>query len=198
MLLDAAILAIIVGFAFGGRLHRLKDLHLRAPWAFITAAVIQIGLLLAGLRGWSWIAGIGQGLLLFTYLLILVGMWLNRRLPGVVLAGAGVLMNALVIGANGGSMPVDRELTVRAGNQAMVALLDSPAYTKHTAIGPGTKLKFLGDILPLPMLAPRPKWFSPGSIGDIFITFGACWLLLAGMGARLRKREPASPAGEIS
>lgn len=193
MLLDAAVLVIVVGLLAGGRLSRLKYLELRAPWLFILAAAIQMGLLIAGLKGWNWIAGIGQVLLVLTYLSVLVGLWINRQLPGVVIAGVGVLLNALVITANGGGMPVDRELTVRAGNKAMVKLLDSPAYTKHAVITPHTRLRPLADILPLPVLAPRPKWFSPGSIGDVFITVGACWLLLAGLGAFGLGRFNSSP-----
>ena len=38
-------------------------------------------------------------------------------------------------------------------------------------------------MLPLPMVVPRPRFFSPGSVGDILVTLGACWLILYGMGA---------------
>jgi hypothetical protein len=33
------------------------------------------------------------------------------------------------------------------------------------------------------MLVPRPRFFCPGSVGDVFVTVGACWLILAGVGA---------------
>jgi hypothetical protein len=65
----------------------------------------------------------------------------------------------------------------------MVKLLDSPTYTRHAPMSKGTRLRALGDVVALPMLIPRPKFFSPGSIGDVFVTAGACWLILAGMGA---------------
>jgi hypothetical protein len=110
-------------------------------------------------------------------------LWVNRRLPGVWVAGIGVALNLLVMAANGGSMPVDRELAVRAGNRGLVEMLDSPAHVKHNPMGPTTRLRPLADVLPLPMIAPRPRWFSPGSVGDVFVTVGACWLVLAGMGA---------------
>lgn len=183
MLLDAAVLAIVVGLLAGGRLGRLADLDLRAPWVFLAAAAIQVGLMVAGARGWAQVAGVGQGLLVMSLALVLVGLWVNRRLPGVWVVAIGVFLNFLVIAANGGSMPVDRELAVRAGNTRLVEMLDSPAYVKHGVIGPGTRLRPLADVLPLPMLVPRPKFWSPGSVGDVFVTVGACWLTLAGMGA---------------
>ena len=183
MLLDAAVLAIIVGLVAGGRLARLKELGLRAPWVFVAAAVVQVGLMVAGARGWVQLARIGPGLVVASFALVLAGLWVNRRLPGVWVAGIGVFLNFLVIAANGGSMPVDRELAARAGNMRLVEMLDSPAYAKHAAIGPATRLRPLADVLPLPMLVPRPRWFSPGSAGDVFVTVGACWLILAGMGA---------------
>jgi hypothetical protein len=183
VLLDGAVLAVLVGLVAGGRFSRLKDLDLRAPWVFVAAAVVQVGLMIAGARGWVPVAGVGQGLLMASFALVLAGLWVNRRLPGVWVVGIGVCLNFLVIAANGGSMPVDRELAVRAGNTGLVRMLDSPAHVKHKPIGPTTRLRPLADVLPLPMIVPRPRWFSPGSPGDVFVTVGACWLVLAGMGA---------------
>lgn len=180
MLLDAAVLCIVVGLLAGGRLSRLKALDLRAPWVFVLAATVQVGLMIAGGRGVAFGA---QGLYVLTFVLVLMGIWVNRRLPGMWLVGVGVLLNLVVIAANGGSMPVDRDLAVRAGSTAMVELLDSTAYTNHMAAGEGTRLRWLGDVLALPMVAPRPKFFSPGSVGDILVTLGACWLILSGLGA---------------
>jgi hypothetical protein len=183
VLLDAAVLAIVVGLVAGGRLTRLKELDLRALWLFVVAAAVQVGLMVAGARGWVQFAGIGPGLVVASFALVLAGLWANRRLPGAWVAGIGVFLNFLVIAANGGSMPVDRQLAMKAGNQGLVEMVDSPAYAKHEAVGPETRLRPLADVLPLPLLVPRPRWFSPGSAGDVFVTVGACWLILAAMGA---------------
>ncbi|MCJ7749686.1 MAG: DUF5317 domain-containing protein, partial [Armatimonadetes bacterium] len=129
MLLDAAVLCIVVGLLAGGRLGRLKALDLRAPWVFILAAAVQVGLMIAGARGTAFGAGVAPALYVLTFVLVLLGIWANRRLPGMWVVGAGVLLNLVVIAANGGSMPVDRSVAVRAGNRAMVEMLDSPAYT---------------------------------------------------------------------
>ncbi len=184
MLLDAAVLAIVIGLLAGGRLVRLNDLEFRVPWLFVAAAAIQIGLMVAGAEGTELVARVGPALYVGTMALLLVGLWLNRRLPGVWIVSVGVFLNLLVIAVNGGSMPVDRRLAERAGDERMIQLLDSTTYTRHKPVTANTRLQPLADVLPLPMLVPRPRWFSPGSIGDVLVTVGACWLILAGMGIR--------------
>jgi len=197
LLLDAAVLAILVGLVGGGRLRRLSSLDLRAPWIFVIAAAIQVGLTLAWVRGWAAVEHWGPLVYVMSFGILLVGLWMNRRITGLWLVAAGVLLNTLVIGANGGSMPVDRNLSVRAGNESLVGALDSGEYPSHKPAGPGTRLRFLGDVVPLPLLIPRPRFMCPGSIGDIFVTAGACWLILSGMGAfGLRARRSSKPNGE--
>lgn len=183
MLLDAALLTLIVALLAGGRLSNLSRLDLRAPWLFAAAAAVQIGVMVLGVRGVPTMARVGGPLHIVTYVLLIGGLWANRHLRGVWVAGLGVLLNCVVLASNGGAMPVDRELAVRAGNQRLVAALESPSYASHKPAGPDTRLRPLADVLPLPMLVPRPRFFSPGSVGDVLVTIGVCWLLLEGLGA---------------
>ncbi|UCC68203.1 MAG: DUF5317 domain-containing protein [Armatimonadota bacterium] len=199
MLLDAAVLTIVVGALGGGRLGRLKGLELRAPGVFIVAAAVQIGVMALGARGTPAVASVGGAVQIVTYVLLLVGLWLNRHLWGIRIAAVGVFLNFLVIVANGGSMPVDRELAMRAGNLRLVAMVDSQTYRSHMAATESTRLRPLGDVLSLPMLVPRPRFFSPGSVGDVFVTAGACWLILSGLGAfGLGRRRETAAAGSNS
>jgi hypothetical protein len=183
VLLDAAVLAIIVGLIAGGQLRRLPELDLRAPWLFVAAAAVQLALIVAAAQGWMMGDAAAGCLHIFTYLLLAAALWANRHLWPMRVAGIGVLLNLLVIAANGGTMPVDRELAVRAGSNRLVAMLDSESYYSHRATTAGTRLRPLADVLPLPLLVPRPRFFSPGSVGDIFVTIGGCWLILTGLGA---------------
>jgi hypothetical protein len=198
VLLDAAVLTFIVGVVAGGRLGRLNELDLRAPGLFIAAAVVQIGVMVLGVRGTALVESVGGPAQIATYVLLLVGLWLNRHLWGVRVASVGVLLNFVVIAANGGSMPVDRELAVRAGNARLIEVLDSPTYRGHMPATERTRLRPLGDVVPLPMLVPRPRFFSPGSVGDVFITAGACWLILTGLGAFGMGRRRRAPAPQES
>jgi hypothetical protein len=200
MLLDAAVVTIALGLLLGrGRLARLKDLELRAPGLFVLAAVVKISLLAMGARGVPLAVPLAKAGNIGSYLLIILGLALNRYRWEFRVVGVGVLLNFLVIAANGGSMPVDRGLAEKAGNAAMVRLLDTPHYVNHQPVTAKTRLKPLADVLPLPMIFPRPRFFSPGSAGDVLITVGACWLILSATGAfglgRSRAAGPV-PAAE--
>jgi len=183
VLFDAALLALVVGAFAGGRLGRLRDFDLRMPSLFIFAAMANIAIKILGARGSPIAIQIGKEANIAAYALLCAGLLVNRHLWGMRIAAAGVALNFLVIAANGGSMPVDRELAVRAGNTGLVQLLDSRAYITHKPISAQTRLRLLADILPLPLIIPRPRFFSPGSIGDILVTGGACWLILSALGA---------------
>jgi len=193
MLLDAGLLVLLVGLLAGGRLSRLKEFGLRAPALFIFAALLKIGVAILGARGAGANPQVGGTVNIAAYLLLLIGLWLNWQSWPMRVAAVGVLLNFLVIAANGGSMPVDRGLAVRAGNMAMVRLLDSPTYINQKPITPRTRLRPLADVLPLPLVVPRPRFFAPGSAGDIILTVGGCWLILSALGA-FGLRQTGEPA----
>lgn len=203
MLLDALVIAFLLALLAGGRPGRLQNVQLRGTWLFVAAAAVRTVVMWLGVAGSPLMRTLGPALLITTYLALLVALLVNRRLRPLWLVAAGVFCNFLVIAANGGSMPGDRDLAIRAygPDSPMVRYLDSPTYIIHKAITPQTKLRFLGDVLPLPMVPPRPAWFCPGSIGDVFITLGACWMLLWGMGAFGLGRElhaPRAPAEAVA
>ena len=195
MLFDAAILTIVVGLIAGGRVGRLKDLGLRAPWVFVAAALVRIVLVVMGAREAPATEQIGGALHVATYLVLLLGLWRNRHLRAMWVVALGVALNVLVIAANGGSMPVDRELAVQAGNTRLVRMMESPRHAIHTPVTGDTRLQPLADVLLLPRPYPNPHVFS---VGDVFVTIGACLLLLVGLGSFGLGRAPgaAPEAGE--
>jgi len=194
MLLDAAILTIVVGLIGGGRVGWLKDLGLRAPAVFVAAALVRIALVVMGAREAPATEQIGGALHVATYLVVLLGLWLNRHLRAMWVVALGVALNVLVIAANGGSMPVDRELAGRAGNTELVRMMESPRHVIHTPVTAETRLKPLADVLLLPPPYPNPHVFS---VGDVFVTIGGCWLLLVGLGAfGLGRARGAAPREE--
>ena len=185
MLLDALVLVLLIGLVAGGRLARLQSLELRGTWLFVSAAAARVGLQWASASRSSLLLALGPLLLIASYLALLGALWMNRRIRLLWVAGIGILLNLLVIAANGGSMPAERALAMRAygPRSPLVHRLDASGYTLHRAATASTRLRFLGDVLPLPMVPPRPRWFCPGSAGDVLITAGACATLLCGMGA---------------
>jgi len=200
MLLDAAVLAFIIAAFAGGRVSRVKALDFKAPSLFIFAAMGKMAVAILGARGSSLAPPIGGPINVAAYVFLCAALALNFHLWGMRLAALGVFLNLIVVFANGGAMPVDRDLAVRAGNYALVRLLDSPNYINHKPATPQTKFRPLADVLPLPLLVPRPTFFAPGSIGDVIVTIGACWLIFSALGTfGLGRPEPPEevPAEDI-
>lgn len=75
---------------------------------------------------------------------VAVFLFLNRQLPGTVLAGVGLLLNVLVIAANG-AMPVSPDAARVAG---ITEALDSGI--QHEPLTDDSRLPWLADIIPVP------------------------------------------------
>lgn len=148
------VIAVLVGLARGGKLSNLTEIGVRAWWLlFIGFGIQAVATFLP--RSSHELA---VGLILSSYVPLLVFVWLNRQMAGLWVAGIGVLMNFTVIAANGG-MPVMLEAVKLAGGSADVAL-----GAKHVFLTEETSLAFLADIIPLPR--------SVISMGDVFLAIG--------------------------
>ncbi len=75
----------------GGRVGRLKDLDLRAVWAFLPAAVVRVALGRAGREGLGRRGEIGPWTSIASYLVLLFAFWLNRHLEPLQMVALGVL-----------------------------------------------------------------------------------------------------------
>jgi hypothetical protein len=122
----------------------------------------------------SWIPAV----LIGSQILLLLFIWLNRRLPGFWLLGLGLLANFLVISLNGGMMPLMPENAARLlpeGSPVLLQLGERVGFGKDILLEKAvTHLWFLGDVFMLPESFRYPLAFS---IGDILISMGAFWLL---------------------
>lgn len=153
MLLVLAI-AIVVGLVRGGKLSNLTEIGVRAWWLLFLGFGLQIGATFVPVR----LHDLGVGLILTSYLPLLLFVWLNRQMAGLWVAGIGVLMNFTVIAVNSG-MPVMLEAAELAGGSADIAL-----GAKHVVLTESTYLAFLADVIPLPG--------NVISIGDVFLGVG--------------------------
>ena len=103
---------------------------------------------------------------------------LNFRFPGALLIGLGLLLNLCVILANG-AMPVSLWAVKVSGSHAATHLQNS---VKHQVMGRGTRLGFLGDIIPLPPLGIV-------SVGDVVLGAGVFILVTRLMAPDKRRNE---------
>ncbi|MBL7500738.1 DUF5317 domain-containing protein [Frankia sp. CNm7] len=155
LLVLALLVGLLVARIRGGTLDALGRVRVRLPWlaagivaALLVAAVVQ------DLRTAGWIAATVLAAALSAA---------NRRIPGLFLMFVGLALNAVVIGANDGRMPVSTAAVSSAG-------LDQSHTTDsgHVAAGSDTRLRPLGDVIPFPF------WVAPAvlSVGDVLIASG--------------------------
>ncbi len=148
----------------GGRLVNLGDIELRGWWLLLIALGLQFG------TGWlpdqDWARGAGLAMVLASFVLLMVMVWLNRTKPGMWIAGLGVLANFTVIAANGG-MPVLAE-AARVASGFTVSDPDVTDSFMYVALDSSTRLTFFADVIPL-RLARLGEVIS---VGDIFLALG--------------------------
>jgi hypothetical protein len=184
MLLEAAVGTIIIGLIWAGLVRwrtgcfpsRFGKLELRYPWLFFLAFFLQFLLILLGLRQIALIGKLFPFVYLISYLILLFAAVKNWSLFGMRIALLGIALNFTVILLNGGHMPAEAKLVARIGKSD---LLITPFYPRSRPISPQTRLPFLGDTMILAKPYPFPQIFS---LGDIFVTLGVSWLILAGLG----------------
>ncbi len=170
--------ALAIGVLSGGRLSHLAEVRFRLPWLGLLGVALQ----LPPVDGTA-----GDLLLLASFACLLGAVGANLRRPGFPLVLVGLALNLLVIGVNQG-MPVS-EAAIRASGQAEtldeLRASDSP---KHHLMGPGDRLTFLGDVIPIP-----PPIRQAVSVGDLTALLGIGWFVAAA--TRRRTSRDPEPTG---
>src|SRR3954451_7718617 len=149
----------------GGRLGALGEVRLRAVWlvfAALAAPVVIISVVAGGGHAFH------EGGHLGTHAVAGVFAWLNRRVPGMVIAGIGGALNLAAIAANGGVMPA------RPGALRAAGLSDRSATFENSAAVAHPHLAWLGDWFALPASWPVSNVFS---VGDVVLALGVAGCL---------------------
>ncbi|HEX9028718.1 MAG TPA: DUF5317 domain-containing protein [Anaerolineales bacterium] len=178
ILLSAVVSGLLVGWAWARWRNRpYQAPAFRAIWLVLVGFIPQF--LIAYLpftnrsaRNWMAAASLIASMILF-----LAFVWINRRLPGMPLLLAGLLLNLAVMAANGGWMPISPETASRLlGEDVMqhVALGGRFGQKDILLLAQNMRLGFLADRFLLPSWSPYQVAFSAG---DILIAVGAFWLL---------------------
>jgi hypothetical protein len=163
-----AAVAVVAGLLRRGSLDRLASTRFRFLWLLWTGFAIQIG---AQIWSPDWLTETWElTVLLVSNALVAAFFISNFRLPGIVLAGMGLVLNVLVIGLNG-AMPVATEASESAGIKRSL----EQAGLKHELLDSNTALPWLGDVLPIPIFR------EVLSVGDILLASGIAYLIYARM-----------------
>ena len=160
------VVALALGWATGGSLDRLGSLPLRSLGLVAGALGAQLAGALVG--GPAYPLGLAASAALAVAFLVR-----NRSVRGTGLVALGLLANALVVTANG-AMPVSPQAADRAGVGVLEVLVGD---RRHELEGPGTRLRALGDVVPVP-LPLRPEVVSAG---DVLVAAGLGQLVVVGM-----------------
>ncbi|HET6529865.1 MAG TPA: DUF5317 domain-containing protein [Actinoplanes sp.] len=157
---------MLVLVALTGRpVKRLAEVHIRHVWLLWAALADQI--LVISIIPDTHPTALAAAHVA-SYALAAACLWLNRRIPGILVIGAGALLNGLTIAVNGGTLPASRSALEASGHAG------APGEFANWAVLPDAKLAILGDIFATPSWLPGNNVFS---IGDVLIWVGLGWLL---------------------
>lgn len=175
-----AVLATVAALFRGGSLDNLASTELRWLPLLFGALIVQVAVDFAD-PAWLDDTG-GLAVLLLTNLVVVAFLALNRHLPGMQLAALGLFLNVVVIAANG-AMPVSESAAATVG---LADELQDPGV-KHEVLDSDTKLGFLGDVIPIPVLNKLI------SVGDVVLALGIGLLAYRRtLGEPSEAREPAT------
>lgn len=111
---------------------------------------------------------VASALHVMTYAMAITFLVVNRRMPGIVLVGAGAASNGITIAVNGGVLPASPAAVAAAG-------LDQDSGFANSAVIENPVLPWLGDVFAWPAPLPLANTFS---VGDMLIVLGvarAAW-----------------------
>jgi hypothetical protein len=179
------VLAVLLGYMLGGRLHRFENLRINRWGLAITGAILTaiVNVVPALSIGPIPDAVVGPILLATSYFLLVVFLISNRWIPGGYVMIVGLLMNLVVVVANGG-MPVRAEAITTSGGDP--AVLQDATVGKHHLMSDSDVLWHLGDVIGVP--EPIGVVLSPG---DVLLYGGMVYSIVQIM--RGRRRENPRP-----
>jgi hypothetical protein len=102
-------------------------------------------------------------------------LWVNRKIPGIVLIALGATLNAIPIVVNRGTLPANSTAEQTAGVHAR-------AHFANSGVLAHPHLSFLGDTMTSPAFLPFRNVMSPGDLvilaGLVVLTHVTCGSLI--------------------
>ncbi len=196
VLLVAVVAGLLAGLArarYGRRPLQVPDLRL--VWLALVAFVPQLVAFYLPASSRLPADSLAALALVGSQVALLIFAWLNRKQPGFWALALGLALNLLVIGLNGGLMPISPETASQLMPDASPDMWQAGHRLGKDIVLPAaaTRLEWLADRFLLPSWLPYRVAFS---LGDVFIALGAFWLLWA-MGGPEPQRPDAARDGAL-
>ncbi len=163
LVLVATIVALISPLFFGGKLSRLALVKFRGWWILVLALGAQIVIIEVIPHADRIVL---DGVHLATYVAAGVFVFLNWRIPGLVIIALGGFLNGVTIALNGGTLPASASAMKAAGLNGTADEFLNSGVLAHPV------LPWLGDVFVWPTPLPLANVFS---IGDVLIVLGALY-----------------------
>jgi hypothetical protein len=189
MSIQMLFLSLIIGWLRKGSFRNFLHLHLRAYYLLYIAFFLQLlAFILHRTQPSLFVA------ILYTLSFLPLILWpiLNRHYWEMYLLAIGLLMNFLVITANGGKMPIYLPaLRYIHAEEKFLQAAQKGGYFRYKLSNGEEPLFFLSDYIPFPphflgesgisYALLRRNIFSPG---DLIMSLGICFLIQRGMLAK--------------
>ena len=168
-------MCLCLSLATGGRLRYIENFHLKALPLGVGAFLVQ--LLVFTSRGESLLGALLPPVYVLTLLMLLGFLLVNRRVFGVPVLLAGLVLNVVVVGANHGRIPANPQALVATGQSSHIEELVRDGTAANVVLmSDRTHLNFLGDYIVLPFLGDVGSAYSAGDLvalaGEVALVYG--------------------------
>ncbi|HEY8601144.1 MAG TPA: DUF5317 domain-containing protein [Thermomicrobiales bacterium] len=188
LLLLAAVIGTLGGLWHGGALRHFARLSFRWPVLFLGGLILRAVAFSPIVRH----DGAAIGVYVLAIACLAAGIAANRRIVGIELVLLGLVLNAIVILANGGAMPVSADALRLVGRYDYALQLRDEGPLGHVELATAeTVLRPLADIIPL---SPVPLFQTVASVGDLLIAAGM--LIIFYVGTLRPPAVPTRPTGD--
>ncbi len=172
MLIETVILAIIAGYLFKGNIKNMTLTPLKGVVFIFGGLLLRNFPVLFRLpfekNVQDSMTAVAPVFFLMSFLMIAVGVWLNRKSWPMYIVLSGIILNFIVVFANSGLMPVSKDGLAFSGYD-MSKIKSNRLDLNHMLVDMNTKFTFLSDIIPVPKPYPLPAMLS---VGDIIMSIG--------------------------
>ncbi len=169
MIIEIILISIIIALIRKGKVNHIAKYDVKLKALFFAYLIVQLGLVFFGNKLPESIANYTMFIYLLSYLLLLGFLLRNIERPEIMILLVGVFLNFTVTFINGGKMPLSPDAAAMSGMAENGNVFLQKMSAISASMGASTKLKILGDIIPMPAFYP----FSVAiSVGDLIIFVG--------------------------